>query len=215
MSILTQMDEALRVFDQYYVYEQIEGMERVRREMIPREAFREALANALAHRQWDVNAHIKISMFADCIEITSPGGLPTGMSEEDYLRGGLSIARNPILANILFRLRYIERFGTGVPRIMKEYDAVDVSPRFDIRDTSITVTLPVQGAEKTDSDERCVLNAIAKGAYMSRSEISTVTGFSKEKTLRLVNALIAKGLLNKSGSGRAVKYSRGATLARA
>lgn len=53
----------------------------------PEKAFCEAIANALVHRAWDVNASIKVSMYEDRIEIASPGGLPSGMSEQEYLNG--------------------------------------------------------------------------------------------------------------------------------
>lgn len=66
------------------------------------------LSNALVHRTWDVNAQIKISMFDDRVEITSPGGLPDGLSKEEYLAGQISILRNPIIAGVFFRLGLIE-----------------------------------------------------------------------------------------------------------
>lgn len=104
MSVLEQMQRTLEVFDTYYAYEEIVGFERIAKTLVPREAFREAIANALVHRCWDVRANIKVGMFADRIEITSPGGLPAGITEELYLAGGPSVARNPILANVFFRL---------------------------------------------------------------------------------------------------------------
>ena len=60
-------------------------------------AFREALVNAIIHRAWDVKACINVAMFEDRIEITSPGGLPQGLDESEYLKGGVSILRNRIL----------------------------------------------------------------------------------------------------------------------
>lgn len=63
----------------------------------------------------------RVSMFQDRIEISSPGGLPSGISEEEYLNGQVSKLRNPILGNVFFRLRLIERFGTGVLRIRDAY----------------------------------------------------------------------------------------------
>ena len=95
MSVLEQMQRTLEVFDTYYAYEEIVGFERIAKTLVPREAFREAIANALVHRCWDVRANIKVGMFADRIEITSPGGLPAGITEELYLAGGPSVARNP------------------------------------------------------------------------------------------------------------------------
>ncbi len=147
---------------------------------IPREAFREAMANALIHRAWDVRGSIKVSMFADRIEVTSLGGLPDGVTEEEYRAGDPSVARNPILANIFFRLGYIERFGTGIPRIVEAYSATNVSPRFTVRAESVTVVLPVVDAVSLSGEESLLLRRIPKGTRMSRAEIADAAG--KQKT---------------------------------
>ena len=185
MSVLEQMQRTLEVFDTYYAYEEIVGFERIAKTLVPREAFREAIANALVHRCWDVRANIKVGMFADRIEITSPGGLPAGITEELYLAGGPSVARNPILANVFFRLGHIERFGTGIPRILDEYAHETVSPSFALRDSSITVMLPVTVLENVTLDEE-----------------------AKSKAIRTLNALVEKGLVTKVGEGRSVRYER-------
>ena len=90
-------------------------------EMVPENAYREAVANALIHRDWSIHAHIRIAMFPDRIEIKSPGSLPKGLTAEEYENGEISCLRNPILGNIFFRMKYIEMFGTGVPRIKYAY----------------------------------------------------------------------------------------------
>lgn len=77
-SILEELDCCMEMFQTYYQYEKIEEMERKIVEKIPRKAFREAIANALVHRVWDIRAAIKVSMYEDRIEISSPGGLPVG-----------------------------------------------------------------------------------------------------------------------------------------
>lgn len=81
-------------------------------EKIPETAFREAIANALIHRVWDINLHIRVSMFDDRIEVVSPGGLTAGITAEEYLSGKLSILRNRNLANVFYRLRLVEIFET-------------------------------------------------------------------------------------------------------
>ena len=73
-SILKQYDLSLEMYRKYYQYEQIKGAFRETVSLIPEEAFREAIANALVHRTWDTNANINVSMFADRIDIASPGG---------------------------------------------------------------------------------------------------------------------------------------------
>lgn len=208
MSVLEQMQRTLEVFDTYYAYEEIVGFERIAKTLVPREAFREAIANALVHRCWDVRTNIKVGMFADRIEITSPGGLPAGITEELYLAGGPSVARNPILANVFFRLGHIERFGTGIPRILDEYAHETVSPSFALRDSSITVMLPVTVLENVTLDEEAILAVLAKGSALTRSQISEKTQLSKSKAIRTLNALVEKGLVTKVGEGRSVRYER-------
>ena len=72
-SILEQYSDAISTFERYYEYEEIVGAERVTKEKISKEAFRESVANAIVHRLWDINANIKIVMSNDKIEIISPG----------------------------------------------------------------------------------------------------------------------------------------------
>ena len=114
MSILTAYEKALEVFQDYYQYEEIQGADRKKVEKVPEAAFREAIANALIHRVWDVESQIKVSMFDDRIEIISPGGLPSGITEDEYLSGKLSVLRNRNLANVFYRLGFVEIFGTGI-----------------------------------------------------------------------------------------------------
>lgn len=207
-SVLAQLQNALDVFDEYYVYEEIVGFERVKRELIPREAFRETIANALVHRCWDINGSVNVRMFADRVEVTSPGGLPDGTTEAAYLSGGPSIVRNPILANVFYRLGHIERFGTGIPRIKEAYGSLTASPSFSIGASSVTVVLPTETSIALSPDERKVLNAIAKGDSKTRSEIEEHTGMSKDKAIRTLRDLVEKGVVQKSGAGRSVRYSR-------
>ena len=207
-SILAQLQGAMELFDDYYTYEEIVGFERVRREAIPREAFRETIANALVHRCWDVNASINVRMFADRIEVTSPGGLPDGTTEGAYLAGGVSVVRNPIVANVFFRLGYIERFGTGIPRIREAYGSLDVSPQFFVRDSAVTVVLPIEAAGSLSADERRVLETLPKNSVRTRAEIELASGMTKGKVLRVLGVLAEKGMIEKTGSGRSVKYSR-------
>ncbi len=207
VSVLAQLDAALAMFDRYYLYERIEGFSRNRYERIPREAFREAVANALAHRTWDVDAHIRVSMHDDHVEVSSPGGLPKGVVERDYLAGNLSVLRNPVLGNVLFRLNIIEQFGTGIRRIRRCYEEGEVKPHFAVTDGSITVILPVVDvAPELDADERSVHALFAPGRVLSTAQVSAATGFGKDKCLRLLGQLANKGLIHVRGAGRATRY---------
>ena len=209
ISVIAQYDKALTMYRRYYQYEQIKGADRVLIENVPEKAFREAVANALVHRTWDVNANIRISMFADKIEISSPGGLPSGISEDEYLHGNISILRNPVLGNIFFRLHYIEMFGTGIKRIVDAYKDCQTKPRFEIKDNSITVTLPVLSATiSVTSDENKILELLNGEMRYSSSEVAEKLNWSKDKAVRNLNALVEAGYVVKNGTGRGTKYSK-------
>lgn len=206
-SILKAFHDSMDMFRKYYEYEKVTGEKREKIELIPEKAFREALANAIVHRQWDINTYIQISMFEDKIEITSPGGLPTYLSEEEYLNGRISILRNPIIGNIFFRLKIIEKFGTGIARIKKEYEELAVKPRFEVTDNYITVTLPVKTSNvEVSDDETKILTSLKSKKALSRDQIATEIDCKKDKTIRLLNNLVDKNLISKIGNGRTVKY---------
>ena len=207
ISIISQFQKTLEVFNRYYKYEQILGSERIEKELIPEKAFRETIANALIHRTWDVNSNIRISIYEDKIEVSSPGGLPSGISEKEYLNGQISQLRNPILANIFFRLKYIEMFGTGIRRINESYKDYAVKPAFEIFENSIKITLPIITTKLfLTTDEKIVMDILEKGAILSSSEILKMTEFKKDKLNRLLKKLIQKNYIDVIGNGRGTKY---------
>lgn len=207
-SLLSQYDKAIEIFEQYYQYEEIEGYIRVKKELIPKEAFRESLANAIVHRVWDINSYIQISMYEDRIEINSPGGLPEGISKDEYLYGNISVLRNPIIAGVFYRLDIIEKFGTGITRINKEYEGSLSKPSFDISRNGICIRLPVIDINKLDlsEEEFLILNILKDEIELSRGEIDKKLGFNKSKTLRIINNLVDKNIMQKLGKGPGTTY---------
>ena len=190
MSILEVYKKSLEVFRDYYRYEVIEGFERKNVEKIPEAAFREAIANGLIHRMWDVNSHIRISMFDNYIDIVSPGGLPSGISEEEYLNGKTSVLRNRNLANVFYRLGFVEIFGTGITRIKQLYESSFVKPRFEVSENTIKIELPVfEDISDLTDDEHLVLKALSKTVLKSISEIVPSTPFGKSKVSSLLKIL--------------------------
>ena len=207
ISIILQYQKTLEAFNRYYKYEQILGSERIEKELIPEKAFREVIANALIHRTWDVNSNIRISMYEDKIEVSSPGGLPSGISEKEYLNGQISQLRNPILANIFFRLKYVEMFGTGIRRINESYKNFAVKPNFEIFENSIKITLPITKTELfLTTDEKIIMDILEKGNILSSSEILEKVEFKKDKLNRILKNLIQKNYIDVIGNGRGTKY---------
>lgn len=170
---------------------------------------REAVANSLVHRMWDIRASIHIGFFPNRIEITSPGGLPDGLSEDEYLYHRISVLRNPKLANVFFRLGYIENFGTGVQRIIDAYAESQAKPDFFITDNAVRITLPVLDAvPQMTQDELLVFKVLPENRLMSRKEIEEQTPFTRVKVIRVLNELVQKKAIRKTGVGRGTKYMR-------
>ena len=207
MSVLTVYEKTLEVFRDYYQYEEIQGSDRKKVETIPEAAFREAIANALIHRVWDVESQIRVSMFDDRVEIVSPGGLPSGITEEEYLSGELSVLRNRNLANVFYRLGFVEIFGTGILRIKQIYEDSLEKPDFEVSENTIKIVLPLfEKNQNLTEDERKVYAVLSKTMLKSISEIVPYTTFGKSKTTQLLKNMIEKGIVEIAGSGRSTKY---------
>jgi ATP-dependent DNA helicase RecG len=109
----------------------IEGLRREDVPEYPMKALREAITNAVMHRDWFMEgANVFVEIYTDRIEISSPGGLPKGMKLSDL--GHKSIRRNALIADLLHRIEFIEKAGTGIKRIRDEARAQGCpEPRFE------------------------------------------------------------------------------------
>lgn len=207
-SVLQALDDAVAVYRDYYQYEVVEGMTRTLKERIPETAYRETVANALIHRTWDNKVQIRILMYDDHIEVTSPGGLVTGISKEEYLKGRISVLRNPILGHVFYRLHIVEILGTGVLRILEAYKDSHRQPDFQVSDNAISVILPAVDAVDLTDDERQVFEVLDHNRPMAISEITAAVPFGRSKVSSLLKTLAGKNMVTITGRGRGTKYSR-------
>ena len=205
-SIIAEYNSSIEVYRKYYQYDEIKGIKRETIEMIPEKAFRETLANALIHRMWDIPAAVQVAMYKDKIKITSPGGLPEDISEEEYLHSQVSVLRNPKLAEAFLKLNYIEKFGTGVRRIINAYKNEYQKPEFSFTEHTICVTLPVIEKNKTDDMAEIVLKVIVGSGEMTRKEIEKITGIKKATLIRILNKFLNDGIIRKKGLTRNTRY---------
>ena len=209
-SLLIQYQEALKMFNKWYPeFDQIIGFERIKRQQIPHEAFREGVANALVHRRFDLNASVQIAMYEDRIEITSPGGLPQGISKTTYLYGQVSLLRNMTIAEVFYRLRLIEKFGTGILRIRESYEDYFPKPEFDIAEDYIRVVLPVVDYEQELEEKdikTSIMVALSKRSPLSRLQLEQITGFKRSWLHQQLKKMVEEGSLEVVGGGPQTKY---------
>ena len=207
ISVLDAYEKAIFVFRDYYQYEVIQGADRKKMEKIPEAAFREAIANALIHRIWDVESQIRVSMFDDRIEVVFPGGLPSGITAEEYLSGKLSVLRNRNLANVFYRLGFVEIFGTGITRIKQLYAESLIKPDFEVSENVIRIVLPIfENNVNLSEDEKMIYKILSKTMLKPISEIAPYVPFGKSKTTQLLKDMGQKGVVLIEGKGRGTKY---------
>ncbi len=168
----------------------IRHVKREERAELPEEALREAVVNALAHRDYRSTANVQVYIFKDRVEIVSPGGLPAGMTEANL--GVKSVPRNPLLFGMLHRMNAVEHIGSGIPRMRiqcREYrvpePTIEVSEHwFTISFTRPTVPDATGGPEsqpesqlesQPESIEMRVLALLVKSP-LSKSDMSKGLG---------------------------------------
>lgn len=216
-SILKQFDECLDFYKKHInISEIIDGAYRKTVEEVPLVAYRESIANLLVHRDYMKNVDSRIEIFSDRIEIVSPGGLPIGILEDEYLEGRISIPRNRIIADIFLRLKIIEKLGTGIRRIKEYYREYDTKPEFIITENSITVILPRINKEikkvneinldRLNSNELLIYYIIKDNGKINRKDIENKVDLKKSQILQIINNLREYNLVIKRGQGINTEY---------
>ena len=127
-------------------------MERKELEDYPITARREAIVNALIHRDYQIlGAEIHIDMFDDRLEITSPGGMFDGSLIQNLeIHNIPSMRRNIVIADVFSRLHYMDRRGSGLSRILESYNDSIQKPKFISDSLSFTVIFPNKGYYRTN-----------------------------------------------------------------
>lgn len=209
-SVLRQMDEAYEFISlNNNLNSTIEGLKRVDNPDYPPYAIREALLNAIVHRDYDYSGSILINIFDDRIEFVSIGGLVKGMTMQDVM-GGVSQSRNMVLANIFYRLELIESYGTGIRRIMESYEGRMEQPVFAPAPASFVVILPkITGQSLTDESlsDREKVEKLLEARKKSPGRCgNSCWAAPSSRPIKILNELVAQKVAVKSGSGPAVKY---------
>lgn len=220
-SLLTQLEDAYSYIDQFNrTRAEFDGLDRIDKRDYPREALREALLNAITHRDYSFSGPTLISIFDDRIEFITIGGLVRGLTFADIMLG-VSALRNQNLANVFYRLKLIEAYGTGILKINESYADCAVKPQFEVTDNAFKITLPninYTGERKdgtaaaplkvTDKAARqeILLRMAEKQGYIIRKDVESELKVSQATAILILRDMVEKGLLIKEGSGKQQKY---------
>lgn len=215
-SLFQQMEEMYSYLDlRNRTRATFEGLYRNDVRDYPEEALREALLNSLVHRDYSFSASTLISVYDDRIEFVSVGGLLGGISLDDILLG-LSVCRNPKLAAVFYRLKLIEAYGTGMPKIIKAYAGSGLEPKIEVTSNAFKITLPNRNAVKKEtnvadmprSNEERILSFVESNGHIVRSDVDVLLDVSQATANRILKRMVADGLLYQDGNGRKTKYKK-------
>ena len=214
-SVLKQVNETFEYLDMFNKTKgKIVGLERIDTRDYPEYALRESLLNAIIHRDYNFTGSILISLFDDHFEITSLGGLVKGLNIEE-LYNGVSQSRNPKLANIFYRLKYVESFGTGIGRIMESYENYEKKPLLLSSENLFKVTLYNINYNKNNvikvlptnlTQEEQILEYLRKNDKINRQIVEALLDVSKTRATNILNKMISDDILFQIGNGKNIYY---------
>lgn len=219
-----QVEDAMK-FAQVYIAKagKIEGLQRVDRYEIPLEAVREALVNAVVHRDYSISgSDIKFAIFDDRIELTSPGTLPRSLEIEDILIGRSEI-RNKVIARFFKEIGFIEQWGTGIQKMIRLCTEAGL-PKPEMRESGLFFQIAFckpENSQKTARKQpetvrelpgdypvihqqlpetsRKIIEILRNNPYLSRRNIAKHLGITEGSVRHHLKKLKAQGLVERVG----------------
>ncbi len=213
-SLLKQINDAYEYLDlRNHNHASFEGLHRLDQKDYPEIALREALLNAVVHRDYAFSAGTLIGVYADRIEFVSVGGLIHGISLDDVLLG-LSICRNRKLANVFYRLKFIEAYGTGLKKILTVYQNNHRQPSFQATSNAFKVVLPKKTQDdigpviRKDTEDRAmkIKQYIHENGSITRHDIEDLLDVKTATAIRVIRELLDGGIITAIGKGKNTRY---------
>ncbi|MBN1625641.1 MAG: putative DNA binding domain-containing protein [Deltaproteobacteria bacterium] len=214
-NLLNQLDNALK-FIARNIRLAIHISGRPEREIIPEypeAAIREAVINAICHRDYSVVGTIQVRIYDDRLEVWNPGTLPPGLTIERLYREHPSLPRNPKIASALYRARLIEHWGTGTLRMANacemfgiHLEFISESGFFMVRFTKPEKIISQSIEQELNTRQKQALEYIKKTGKITTGEYKRLYNISERQAFDDLRSLLEKGLVVRKGSGRATMY---------
>lgn len=214
-SVIEQVEEAMAFVKRHIsMAAEIKDLEREERWEYPLDAVREAITNAVCHRDYAESGNVQVRIFDHGLEVWNPGALPPGLTVDDLRRNHESKPRNKLIARAFFLIRYIEQFGTGTGRMIEECREAGLpEPEFECRTGSFRImfrkSVPVEerfaGLGLNERQLRALQELVTKGR-ITRQEYVSVTGSSERTAKRDLMELVERKILVKHGKTKGSWY---------
>ena len=222
-SLLEQIEDGFAYIDKYNrTRAEFTGLERIDKKDYPIEAIREAFLNAVVHRDYSINGSSLISIFDDRVEFLSIGGLVSGIAFDDIMLG-VSALRNKDLANIFYRLKFIEAYGTGIMKINECYINEQDKPTIKVSSNAFKIVLPNLNNKEAAVDNQKTMNThllskseradkvislFERKSAIVRKDVEDALEISSSTAGVLLREMISNKLIEKEGIGRNSYYKK-------
>ncbi|PIZ66382.1 MAG: transcriptional regulator [Candidatus Marinimicrobia bacterium CG_4_10_14_0_2_um_filter_48_9] len=226
--LLNQVNQTLDILKAKYLKAMIsyEGIQRVETFPVPEEALREAILNAVAHKDYSSGAPIQISVYADKIMIWNSGQLPQGWSVDTMIEKHQSLPFNPDIAKVFSLAGMIEAWGRGIERIFAACNAANVpDPEFKYEPTGLWVTFPYSSeyleanqksstqdtsqarlgeklGEKLGENRQAIVHAIRIDQGVTLADLATIVGISQTAIENNIKWLKENGHIDRVGPAK-------------
>ncbi len=178
---------------------EIVSLERTEVPQYPETALREAVVNAVMHRDYsDASGDVMVEIFRDRITVSNPGGLVSWLRREDF--GKYSRTRNRVIASLLMRTLYVEKMGTGILRINRALAEAGLAPaEFQFDEYNFSVTLAAGPQKTSQKTSQKILAAMAENPSVTIAELADMCEVSTRAIQYHIKALQAKGQIGRIG----------------
>ncbi len=215
-SLLQQLDKVLELIYFKYLKAKIsyKGIQRVERSPLPEAALREALLNAIVHKDYSAGIPIQISVYDDKSYIANVGRLPETWTLENLMNKHASRPFNPNIAHTFYLAGFIESWGRGIEKI---YDACredgvpepeytvhpgDIMIKFTFPDDRIICSKRNKVHNRVTDIEMLILNLLSEDPAYSFSQLAEKTNISRKTVAGKMKSLKEKGLIERIGTSK-------------
>ena len=216
--LLIQFNEAVAFLKKHLnVRSEIRGFDRSDIYEIPLDALREAVVNAIVHRNYTINGtSIYVRIFDDRVEIENPGGLPNGITKRDFAKS--SVRRNPIIADLFNRMGKVERMGSGIDRMrnlmrdaglkepvfeMDEFFRVTFyrDPRYSLKADSFEKVRATREKTRGNTREK-IIRSLKANPEITMERLAEIVGISSKGVEWQINKLKEDGVIRRIGPAK-------------
>jgi len=211
-NILSNIDNAVLFVMRHINLEfKIESIRRQEIAEIPEVVIREAITNAVCHRDYFARgSNVMVEVFDDRVVVSNPGGLPAGMDKSDF--GFKSVCRNPLVASLLHRVDFIEKMGTGIGRIQEALAENGNEPaQFQIGDfftvsfnrpKKMAATIQEASVKTSVKTSGKILEMIAKDSKITIPQMAEKPGKTSRNIEMQISNLKKEGKIKRIGSAK-------------